>query len=265
MNLEALTAMDYPGRFLIIGRSVTDANFIIYGVTGRSPPSQARRLISGEKTKFVSTQVTDEEQLKKGSRALLIYPAMMHHQAALMASNGMQTELLYNLVHELHNERNLAQESDLPIRLEQRMRKPHFTYDQEYDRVIDITTYEPDPNHTARISSIVQNSLGTLHIVRARGDKQNPLAMHQEFYYDMRTLSAQGVLLATYNGENINPLPAFEGKPRPIEHAWEGPIEAVADVWNSLNPATRVSVATLWLQEEKIISAIMNKHPKQPF
>lgn len=72
-GLEALTRMEYPGRFIVVGRSADDsANFALYGITGRSPSSQARVLVESPKTRTIRTVVTDPEELKKGSAALRI-------------------------------------------------------------------------------------------------------------------------------------------------------------------------------------------------
>ena len=106
-GLEALTQMEYPGRGIIISRSFDNQwNQLTYFLTGRSPSSKARQLVQGKTTGTVSTQVTDEEQLSKGSRALLLYPAIMisetNRNIGIVASNGAQTILLYNRLRQLH-------------------------------------------------------------------------------------------------------------------------------------------------------------------
>ncbi|MBS3149291.1 hypothetical protein J4455_01175 [Candidatus Woesearchaeota archaeon] len=43
---EVLSSMDYPGRFFVIGRNVDLSFFALYGITGRSEKSQARRIFA---------------------------------------------------------------------------------------------------------------------------------------------------------------------------------------------------------------------------
>ena len=44
-GLEVLSSMDYPGRFIVLGLTKEGIHTAIYGITGRSSPSQARRLV----------------------------------------------------------------------------------------------------------------------------------------------------------------------------------------------------------------------------
>ncbi|HEX2694542.1 MAG TPA: IMP cyclohydrolase, partial [Acidobacteriota bacterium] len=58
-----LSAMEYPGRIIVIGRAPAGSRTaVIYAITGRSPSSQARKLEWREDGVWV--RPTDEEALK---------------------------------------------------------------------------------------------------------------------------------------------------------------------------------------------------------
>ncbi len=64
--LANLSAMEYPGRVIVIGSGPAGARAaVIYAITGRSPSSQARKLEWREDGVWV--RPTDEEILKKGN------------------------------------------------------------------------------------------------------------------------------------------------------------------------------------------------------
>ena len=96
MGLESLARMEYPGRFIILGKdSGGEHAVVVYGLTGRSPPSRARRL-EPEKDQ-VRVVPVDEQAVSAGNRDLLVYPAMMFKRQGIAVSNGAHTEscLLY--------------------------------------------------------------------------------------------------------------------------------------------------------------------------
>ena len=87
--LTPLTEMTYPGRLIALGRDLSGAfNVVIYAITGRSPSSQARRLVA--EGNAVWTKPTDPEVLNKGNPDLLVYPALVLG-AGIAVSNGKQT------------------------------------------------------------------------------------------------------------------------------------------------------------------------------
>ena len=91
VGLENLTKLVYPGRFTIIGMDATgENNVVVYGITGRSPPSRARKLELA--ADIIKVLPTDEEEVKKGNPDLLIYDAAIDARRAITVSNGAQTE-----------------------------------------------------------------------------------------------------------------------------------------------------------------------------
>jgi IMP cyclohydrolase len=81
--------MAYPGRVVIIGKTPSgNLPFVVYCITGRSPSSQARRIVFEEARAVV--RPTDDELLETGDPELLLYPAIMISQG-IAVSNGRQT------------------------------------------------------------------------------------------------------------------------------------------------------------------------------
>lgn len=235
-DFSALENKVYSGRGLTLGVTPSEHTFIGYTLTGRSPPSQARKLVRSENTGMILTDVTDPEQLNKGSPALLIYPALAHADDDLIGSNGAQTMLIYSMA--MHD---LMERGGKPLKepwipnpgglLSRAFERPCFQYDAHEDRVIDITTYEPDPNSTPRISACMSKQSGGLHIVWSdNGKKQSKV--HPRF--PQRLGPGEGLTITTYNGGNEKPLLLpFQGEP--LEATVES--ETAQDIAESLYAA----------------------------
>ncbi|HLC56312.1 MAG TPA: IMP cyclohydrolase [Candidatus Nanoarchaeia archaeon] len=241
MGLEALAQMEYPGRFIILGRTEDGANNVaVYGLTGRSPSSQARRLVldtgDSEET-YVKVEPTDEETLKKGNPDLLIYPAMVLHKFGIAVSNGKQTEgVAWGLrpgdqIHALN--------------------QGHKDW-----------SYEPDkPNFTPRISAVLHSrevESSAFGIIKKLGEGTVPFRS----YFEVPLISGRGHLIATYTGENRDPLPSFKGEPIVSRLSGTYIEETVKSVYGSLSEKFRVSVAVVYwnLRDSSKKLAIMNKH-----
>jgi IMP cyclohydrolase len=224
-ELAALRSMAYPGRVIIIGGHPDGGRaVIVYGVTGRSPASQARRLrLDG---RSVWTETLDEETLKSGNRDLLIYRALAV-DSAVAVSNGRQTEDIASAL------RRAGAGAEPGSILSDSLR---------------AWTYEPDaPHFTPRISGcVVRGGRAALGLIRrgAGGEAERAVSAW--------TLEpGRGGLIATYDGREENPLPSFSGGPRAVE-IQEGTARAMAEVvFEVMAPADnrkdyRVSVACLF-------------------
>ena len=67
--------LPYPGRIILIGKDHKDHHVIVlYAVTGRSSASKARKIEYSDGRAFVMP--TDEEELRKGDKDLLVYPSL---------------------------------------------------------------------------------------------------------------------------------------------------------------------------------------------
>ncbi len=253
-GLEALAKMEYPGRFIIMGRSPHNDAVVVYGITGRSPSSQARRLVEDREHGVVRTEVTDPQQLNNGNPALLVYPALAFGEGSLVVSNGAQTNLLYSAMV------NTPEVNRIPIAvLNRALLNPSFLYDPKLGW-IDVTSFEPDSSHTPRISGCVTNNSMLMHNAYCDISGKANKTLHR-----VDTRCGKGSLLSTYNGVNTNPLPSFQGSSRDvtIEHASANDLAHA--VYEALAPRNgkndlRVSVAAVYLHGKERDVQVLNRH-----
>ena len=97
-GLEALTSMDYPGRFIALGLNPEGMPAVVYGITGRSESSKARKLVL-EKSLSALTKIKvepiDAELVNKGNPDLLLYDAVivsLTYRCEMIVGNGKQTK-----------------------------------------------------------------------------------------------------------------------------------------------------------------------------
>ena len=233
-----LSGLEYPGRFIIGGQSRdSDDVFLAYGITGRSPASQARRMVKREKGIWV--EPTDPQLIVMGNPDLLIYPAILFSQRGLAASNGKQTLDVLRAM-------DTAKEPVLAL--------VHALKDWKY---------EPDePIYTPRISLAFAGGFNLGLSLIKRGEFGQVL---REFF-ELPLVPGKGWLIMTYMGINTDPVPSFFGEPASLEIPDGGADELVSSIYESLKPETgkkdlRVSVAgltasagSLELQQVKIIN-----------
>ena len=248
-GLENLAKMEYPGRFIILGRHAEEeTNIAIYGVTGRSSSSQARKFVFDAEHKVLRTDVTDKEQLEKGSPALLIYPAMAKCKNFMVISNGAQTNHMFALIRNGSKGTHPGRFADIAFNLN----NDNLIYDPK-EGWIDLTTYEPDaPNNTPRVNGILSsyNNIGNLSILKCIDAKR----VMEDKSYEFEP--SQGRLIATYTGVNENPLPSFEGEPLEVELTGKTQQNIAEAVYDALAPEEggkdfRVAVACWFTNEEK--------------
>ncbi len=253
-NFSVLNKMIYSGRGITVGKTPSGTSFIGYSLTGRSSSSQARGLVGGLNTRVIRTDVTDPEQLRKGSPALLLYPAIMPvGDNTLVASNGAQTKLLYN---QAKQSRLLLPES----LIKRSFREPFFEYDEKEDRLIDITTYEPDaPNNTPRISAHVKENIAIMNIIwEDKGKKK-----YETFSRDL--FPGKGKLITTYSGGNEKPLAPFQGNPLDVEIGSETAQGIVENIYEAMHGGQtpddnyRVAAAVAMLKPGGLETAIINR------
>ncbi len=225
-NLAELTRMIYSGRGVHVGMTPKGEPFLAYHLTGRSPPSQKREFQQGEKTGVIRTAITDREQLERGSSALLVYPAIIPVQSVasdgvqkkligFVASNGVQTELIYSRLMRNSSLGNVSRADDVIAHsvlqgiFTEAFHDPDFRYDPEHDRLIDITDYEPDENSTSRVNAILLGSSAYMHSVHKEEGSMRRVINH--FPICLRS----GVIrsLSTYAGGNEKPLKPFTSNP----------------------------------------------------
>lgn len=215
-------AKAYYGRGIITGLTLDEELFVAYFVTGRSPSSKARKLVyPGGDNNIIYTEPTNKEILEQGNPDLLLYNALLwneYRNKMIAVSNGKQTDSVYAST--------LATSMSLTEATRQ-------------------WNYEPDaPNFTPRISArIFTDSVamrGEMAIIRKPLDSS--VAEREEFKIIYE--KGKAAVLTTYTGENVEPLPSFQGNPRIIEIGSSGIDSLVNELEPRMgNPDYRVALA----------------------
>ncbi len=235
-SFEALKRMEYPGRVIILGSDPEGADVVMYAITGRSPSSQARRLMVSDDEKRITVMPTDEKILKSGNPDLLIYHSIIIIRG-IAVSNGKQT-------------------ADIP---------PHFKTGALSAAVLDHALheweYEPDePNYTPRISGCVFGG-AALSVI-----KRDASGAALRIFYELPRISGKGKFVATYTGVNTDPLPSFTGDPLDVDIPFSTANEAALALYNALAPSIgktdyRVAVAAVYRNKNGEISiSVKNRH-----
>jgi IMP cyclohydrolase len=225
---EFLSALEYPGRLLALGSSPGgDRAVLLYAITGRSPSSQARRLVRRDDGVWV--QPTDEETLKTGRVDLLVYPAVLFAERGIAVSNGRQTADI----------RDGLAASGNPIVI--------------LDGALGRWDYEPDaPVFTPRISGCVAGGRAGLSLIRRGSD-----GVTLRSYFDVSLQAGKARLISTYAGPNRDPLPCFEGEPKDILIEAQSARETAEAAYAALKPRAAG-------QDFRVAAACVTLNPRAP-
>ena len=213
LSLEQdLKSNAYPGRGIVIGESKNGKYAVTaYFIMGRS--SNSRNRVFVEEGQGIRTQAYDPSKLEDPS--LIIYAPVRVLGNKTIVTNGDQTDTIYEGM-------------DKQLTFEQSLRSREF---------------EPDaPNYTPRISGIMHIEGGhysyAMSILKSNhGDGSS--CVRNTFAYET-PLAGEGHFIHTYMHDG-NPLPSFEGEPKPVEIPDD--MDAFTDMlWNSLNEDNKVSL-----------------------
>jgi IMP cyclohydrolase len=206
-ELEALKRMEYPGRVIIIGKSPSGDDVVMYAITGRSPSSQARRLEVDEERKHIYVKPTDEETLKTGQPELLVYSAIMCENG-IVVGNGKQT-------------------TDINASIDKDKDPAQVLVEGQLNWI-----YEPDePNYTPRISGCITAKGAALSVCK-RGDNGGVV----KNYLGVDCAPGKGKMIATYTGVNEKPLPSFVGEPLDVDLPYSDAQQCVEAMYEALGP-----------------------------
>ena len=277
-NFSGLSSMIYSGRGITVGMTPEGNSFVGYTLTGRSPSSQARRLVRGKETGIIRTELVEDDEtlirmfnikneadlsklksdIAKGSRALIVYPAIMPAGNKIVVSNGAQTKLLYNTSINAYVDAN-------PITiLREAFSKPFYEYDEKGDKLIDVTKYEPDnPNFTPRISACLDNKLAGIHIVRRAWESEEK----DDKISTIVLFPGQANGITTYSGGNENPLAPFKGELLYFNIESNDPQEICYNLYNAIgnsnpndnNKVYRVSASVMMKKKDGLCFAALNR------
>ena len=202
-----------------------------YFIMGRS--SNSRNRVFVEDGEGIRTQAFDPSKMEDPS--LIIYAPVRVLGNKTIVTNGDQTDTIYEGM-------------DKQMTFEQSLRSREF---------------EPDgPNYTPRISGIMHIENGhynyAMSILKSNnGDPES--CCRFTFAYE-NPVAGEGRFIHTYMHDG-NPLPSFEGEPKPVEIS--GDIDAFTkEVWESLNEENKVSLFVRFIDIEtgKYETRIVNKN-----
>ena len=227
-----LSANEYPGRGVLLGRSPDGKAVFAYFIMGRSENSRNRIFV--EEGKDVMIHPFDASKVEDPS--LIIYAPVRMVGSDVIVTNGDQTDTI----------------------------RDHLLATGNFYTALQTRCFEPDgPNWTPRISGILhlgaENFTYELSILKSI-DAEGSACMRN--YYTYPAKAGLGHLIHTYE-ENGNPIPTFQGEPRRM--AIPADIDAFTDtLWASLNESNKISLYVRYLDPVTgaYESRMVNKHQK---
>lgn len=212
---EYLSANEYPGRGIILGKSEVGRAVFAYFIMGRSINSRNR--IFEVCKDDIKTKAFDESLLSDPS--LIIYSPVRVFGKNTIVSNGDQTDTIYKYLNE----------------------------QKTFEDALYTRTFEPDaPNFTPRISGLIDIENGLrLKLSILKSDNGNESQSLRFFYNYDNPKCGEGFFIHTYK-KNGDPLKSFEGEPKKVN--LKGNIDKLTEsLWNSLNTDNKISLAVRYI------------------
>ena len=229
---KELAGNTYPGRGIVIGKSADGKKAVAaYFIMGRSENSRNRIFV--EDGAGIRTQAFDPSKLTDPS--LIIYAPVRVLGNKTIVTNGDQTDTIYEGM-------------DRQLTFEQSLRPREF---------------EPDaPNYTPRISGILHTENGGFNYAMSilKSNNGDPSSCNRFTFAYENPGAGEGHLIHTYMGDG-DPLPSFEGEPKPVEIPDD--IDVFTEMlWDSLNQDNKVSlfVRYITIADGTYESRIVNKN-----
>ena len=215
---QELKGNTYPGRGIVIGKTPDGTKAVsAYFIMGRSENSRNRVFV--EDGEGIRTQAFDPAKLQDPS--LIIYAPVRILGNKTIVTNGDQTDTIY-------------QGMDKQLTFEQSLRSREF---------------EPDgPNYTPRISGIMHIENGKFNYAMSilKSNHGDPASCCRYTFAYENPLAGEGHFIHTYKSDG-NPLPSFEGEPKPAGMMDE--IDAFTKLlWESLNEENKVSLFVRYIE-----------------
>lgn len=226
---KELSSNTYPGRGIVLGKSPDGKKAVIaYFIMGRSENSR-NRIFEENDRGGIRTKAFDESKMIDPS--LIIYNPVLKYEDKTIVTNGDQTDTIYDFMAEGHC----------------------------YRHALLTREFEPDaPNYTPRISGVVlPNGDYKLSILKSNMGKPECL----RFFFEYSADAGLGHFIHTYKCDG-DPIPSFEGEPKPVAVETNDIDEWTTLIWNNLNEDNKVSLFTRFIDLEtgKAEDRIVNKN-----
>ena len=228
---QYLSENPYPGRGIVLGRTADNKKAVAaYFIMGRSENSRNRIFEATEDG--IRTRAFDESKMTDPS--LIIYhPVRLLPNGLLVVTNGDQTDTIQDAIADGHC----------------------------YRHALNTRKFEPDsPNWTPRISGVVKPD-GSYNLSILKSMDGDPSCCCRYFFEYDAPIAGMGHFIHTYQ-ENREPLPSFQGEPRPVAVDANDARSWAEKLWSALNKDNKVSlyVQLFDLETGTRDIAIINKH-----
>lgn len=202
----------YPGRNIIVGRTVDGELFFTYAIMGRSATSRNR--IFKKEDGVIKTQAFDPSIVMDPS--LIIYNAVKMLDENWVVTNGNQTDTIYDGLND-----GLTFEEALESRM----------YEND------------DPNWTPRISAYItpehEENRTLVRMAIIKNNHNHP----RRFFYNYSEIEKDTALIIQTYEESTDPLVSFKGEPVEVSMMGLSSIEDIAfTVFKSQNEDNRISL-----------------------
>ena len=216
---ELIKDNSYVGRGIVIGKT-EDAKraCVAYFIMGRSANSRNRVFVERDNALF--TEPFDASKVEDPS--LIIYAALRRHENKLIATNGDQTDTIYDGV----------------------------KAGKGFAEALRAREFEPDaPNFTPRISGMITFANGDftyeMSILKSADEKGSAC---NRYTFEYPSLAGLGHFIHTYVCDG-NPIPTFQGEPERV--AIGNDIDEFTNsLWNALDKDNKISLYVRYIDLE---------------
>ncbi|MDD6679323.1 MAG: IMP cyclohydrolase [Firmicutes bacterium] len=221
----------YPGRGIVVGKTADGTRAVTaYFIMGRSANSRNRVFVKHGDELF--TEPFDASKVEDPS--LIIYAAVRQYENNLIATNGDQTDTIYD----------------------------GLAAGKTFSDALKTRAFEPDgPNWTPRISAMLTFAGGDFSYqmsILKSGDAEGTVC--NRYTYDYAPIAGLGHFLHTYITDG-NPIPTFCGEPERV--AVSNDIDAFTrEIWDSLDAENKISLYVRYtdLASGTYTDRLMNKN-----
>lgn len=213
----------YPGRNIIVGRTVDGTLFFTYGIMGRSETSRNR--IFKKENGVIKTKAFDESIVMDPS--LIIYNAVRMLDGNWIVTNGDQTDTIYEGL------------------------KDSKTFEQ----ALETRLYEnDDPNWTPRISAYITPERDSNKALLRMAIIKNVNNHARRFFYNYSEIEKDTAFIIQTYEESNDPLVSFSREPVEVSMMGLDSLEDIVyTVFKSQNEDNRISLLGLDLNSKETI------------
>lgn len=216
---ELIKDNSYVGRGIVIGKTEDAKRAVVaYFIMGRSANSRNRVFVERDNALF--TEPFDASKVEDPS--LIIYAALRRHENKLIATNGDQTDTIYEGV----------------------------KAGKGFAEALRAREFEPDaPNFTPRISGMITFDKGDftyeMSILKSADEKGSAC---NRYTFEYPSLAGLGHFIHTYVCDG-NPIPTFQGEPERVKIGNDID-EFTTSLWNALDKDNKISLYVRYVDLE---------------